>query len=231
MSWQLQLQGEINTSIEADVYFIDADAPQATINALKRQGKRVMCYISAGSIEDWRSDADRFPQSVIGNDYHGWPGEKWLNVRDIDALAPVMRARLDQCKRKGFDGVDADNVNGHVNNTGFSLTRQDVIRFIRWLADESHARGMAFSLKNASDVVMDVIGNIDMIQMESCHHWRFCDDAAEVVSAYKKPVFMVEYEGITRDFNDACNTASTLGYSAIYRNLQLTGDGIYRTCD
>ena len=231
LSWQLQLQGDINTDIEADVYFIDAEVPQATINALKSQGKRVMCYISAGSIEDWRSDANLFPRSVIGNDYNGWPGEKWLNIRDIDALAPVMRARLDLCQRKGFDGIDADNVNGHVNNTGFSLTREDVIRFIRWLADESHARGMAFSLKNASDVLATVAGQIDMIQMESCQHWGFCDDAVELVSSYNKPVFMVEYSEINRNFDVACNTAQQLGYAAIYRNLQLTGDGIYRSCD
>ena len=231
LSWQLQLQGNINTAIDADVYFIDADVPQATINALKSQGKRVMCYISAGSIEDWRSDASQFPSLVIGNDYHGWLGEKWLNVRDIDALAPIMRARLDQCQRKGFDGIDADNVNGHINNTGFSLTRQDVIRFIRWLADESHARGMAFSLKNTSDVAMEVVGSIDMMQMESCHHWRFCDDATDVVSLHNKPVFMVEYREINQSFNAACDRAAELGYAAIYRNLQLTGDGIYEACD
>jgi hypothetical protein len=41
-----------------------------------------------GSWEDWRPDKDQFPPEVLGNDYDGWQGEKWLDIREIDKLAP-----------------------------------------------------------------------------------------------------------------------------------------------
>ena len=34
-----------------------------------------------------------------------------------------MERRLDLCAAKGFDGVEADNVDGYANDTGFPLTR------------------------------------------------------------------------------------------------------------
>ncbi|MGO4417074.1 endo alpha-1,4 polygalactosaminidase, partial [Cupriavidus sp. KB_39] len=44
-TWQLQLQGKLNTSYNAVVFDFDLfDTPQATIDTLKSQGKRVVCY-------------------------------------------------------------------------------------------------------------------------------------------------------------------------------------------
>jgi hypothetical protein len=81
-TWQWQLHGAINTTYAVDVYDIDLfDAPQSTINALKAQGKRVVCYFSAGGSENWRSDFNQFPASDMGNDIVGWPGERWLDTR------------------------------------------------------------------------------------------------------------------------------------------------------
>lgn len=53
----------------------------------------MICYFSAGSWEDWRPDAGQFPDSVKGNNLEDWPGEKWLDIRQIDVLAPIMGAR------------------------------------------------------------------------------------------------------------------------------------------
>ena len=66
--------------------------------------------MSAGSSEDWRPDDDRFPDRVRGKKLDGWPGEHWLDIRQLDVLKPIMRARLDRSRGKGFDGVDFDNV-------------------------------------------------------------------------------------------------------------------------
>ena len=74
----------------------------AVVAALHARQRKVICYVSVGSWEEWRPDASGFPAEVIGKDYGGWPGEKWLDIRRIDLLAPLMRARLDECKAKGF---------------------------------------------------------------------------------------------------------------------------------
>ena len=139
----------VDISIEADVYDIDLfENDAAVINALHEKGRKVICYISVGSWEDWRPDKDQFPPEVLGNDYEGWPGERWLDIRQIDILAPIMLARLDLCAAKGFDAVEPDNIEIFNNNTGFPLTYQDQLDYAMWLAKEAHARGLAIGLKN-----------------------------------------------------------------------------------
>ena len=117
-TWDIQFKTPINKNINVDVIDLDLfDTSASTVTEFHNKGTKVLCYINAGAWENWRSDKGQFPSSALGNDYTGWPGEKWLDIRQIDKLAPIMRARLDSCKQKGFDGVDFDNVNGYQNST------------------------------------------------------------------------------------------------------------------
>lgn len=232
LKWQLQLQGDIRIISGVDVYAADYTASQASINAAKNTGAKLKCYISAGSAENWRSDFYDFPVYTIGNEYQNWPGEWWLDTSNIDAIAPIMRARMDVCREKGFDIIDADNVNGYENNTGFNLSRGDSVNYIRWLANESHTRGMAFSLKNSESLIDDVIDAVDMLQTESCFVYGNCENAAKMIAA-DKPVFAVEYqENISEsEFSQACSLAANYGFSMIYRNLSLSPEGRYLSCN
>jgi hypothetical protein len=82
-SWQWQLTGSVDTSIDVVMYDIDLfDVPQATIDSLHADGRIVICYFSAGSREDWRPDAGEFPQGAIGNRLDNWPGENWIDIHD-----------------------------------------------------------------------------------------------------------------------------------------------------
>src|SRR4030095_1323379 len=109
LTWQWQIgNNDIDTSIEADVYDIDLYVEQSIIDELHAKGRKVICYMSVGSWEEWRPDKDMFPPVVLGKDYEGWPGEKWLDIRQLDKLAPIMRARLDVCTAKGFRRGEAD---------------------------------------------------------------------------------------------------------------------------
>ena len=75
-TFQWQLSGELDISIEVDAYDIDLfDVSIATIQELHDAGRRVICYFSAGSWEQWRSDAGEFPEDVLGEG-NGWPGER-----------------------------------------------------------------------------------------------------------------------------------------------------------
>ena len=120
-TWHWQLKGTIDTSIAATVYDIDLfDAPQATIDALKAQGRRVVCYFSAGSSENWRSDFARFAADDMGNPLDNWPGERWLDTRSAN-VREIMKARLDLAVTKQCDGVEPDNMDGYQNGSGFEL--------------------------------------------------------------------------------------------------------------
>ncbi len=79
LRWQWQLTGTLNTSYPVDAYDIDLfDTTPESIQALKQQGKKVICYFSAGSSEDWRPDYDQFQAEDQGKNLDDWPGEKWL---------------------------------------------------------------------------------------------------------------------------------------------------------
>jgi hypothetical protein len=122
-SVQVQLAGRVDTSVPADVFYVDGDeTPRATVRALHEQGARVVCYLSAGSWEDYRRDAGAFPRRVLGRRLDGWPHERWLDVRRVGVLMAIMGRRLDRCARKGFDAADFDNVDGYQNRSGFPLT-------------------------------------------------------------------------------------------------------------
>ena len=61
-TWQWQLNSILNTSYDVDLYDVDLfNTEQATIDDLHAQGKKVICYFSAGSYENWREDKDSFP--------------------------------------------------------------------------------------------------------------------------------------------------------------------------
>jgi len=46
LTWQWQLDEEVDTSVEAQVYDIDLYADQSVIDALHARGVKVICYIS-----------------------------------------------------------------------------------------------------------------------------------------------------------------------------------------
>ncbi len=218
---QIQYSGAIDLTKTADIYNLDMfETSAAQIAALHRRGLKVMCYINAGAWEDWRPDAAQFPPEVLGNDYEGWQGEKWLDIRRIDLLAPILRARLDQCRAKGFDGVDPDNINGYMNNTGFPLTAQDQLTFNTWLASEAHARGLSIGLKNDSEQLASLLNHFDWGLTEECFVQGWCSDLSPFITA-GKPVFAVEYTDTGVAFNAFCAQASSLGLSGILKHRNL----------
>ncbi|QOT78663.1 endo alpha-1,4 polygalactosaminidase [Cupriavidus basilensis] len=191
-TWQLQLTGTVNTSYPAQVFDIDlVDTPQATINALKAQGKRVVCYFSAGSSENWRPDFKQFAATDMGKALSGWAGERWLDTRSAN-VRQIMQARMDLAKSKGCDGVDPDNVDGYTNKPGFPLTAATQLDYNRFLAAEAHARGLAVGLKNDVDQVSQLATDFDFAVNEQCFQYNECA-SYKPFTAQGKAVFNVEY--------------------------------------
>lgn len=230
-SFAWQLTGEINASLPAAIYDLDAFETEASlISGLHAAGKKVFCYISVGSWEDWRPDASDFPSEVIGKDYEGWEGEKWLDIRQIETLAPIMRARLDMCAAKGFDGVEPDNIDLYWADTGFEISYADQLAYNIWLAEEAHARGLSIGLKNNEDQVADLLPYFDWALTEDCFVGEWCQELAPFIQA-GKPVFSVEYTDQLsyEDFIDlVCPPAADLGVYAILKNRDL--DEYYAEC-
>lgn len=225
-TWQYQLTGSLDLDVDADTFDVDGEeTTEAEVTALHDRGAYVVCYVSAGSHEDWRSDADRFPDEVLGRPLDGWPGERWLDVRRTDVLLPIMEARLERCRAKGFDAVELDNVDAHTNDTGFPLTAADQLRYNRLLADAAHRAGLAVALKNDAEQVADLVDAFDLAIVEECIGAGECERFLPFVEQ-GKPVLLVEYD-LTPD--EVCPVATALGFSAIVKDLDL--DAARRACD
>ncbi len=203
-SWQWQLQGPVDTSFDVDMYDIDGfEATKTVVNGLHADGRAVVCYISAGSWERWRPDAGRFPGRVLGRS-NGWPGERWLDVRRLAVLRPIMERRLDMCARKGFDGVEFDNVDGYANVTGFRLSGSDQLRYNVFLANAAHRRNLTALLKNDLGQIRALLPYFDAALNEQCHQYDECGRLDAFV-AEGKAVFGVEYKLGTAEFCPAAN--------------------------
>ncbi len=216
--WQWQLQGAIDTSVAAPVYEVDGfETPRRTVATLHRLGRKVICYLDVGSWESYRPDAGSFPQAVLGDAYSGYPDERWLDIRRIGALAPILRARFDLCARKGFDAVEPDNIAGYENESGFPLSGKDQLRFNRWVAHEVHRRGMSVALKNDPEQVGQLLPSFDFAVVEECFTYDECGRFSPFVAA-DKAVFEAEYESAPSSF---CPAAKELGFSTIRKSYDL----------
>lgn len=231
-TWQIQLQGTINTGYNVAIYNIDLfDTPQATINALKAQGKRVVCYFSAGSSENWRSDFSKFKAADMGNALDGWAGERWLDTRSANVRA-IMQARMDLAKSKSCDGIDADNVDGYTNKPGFPLTAATQLDYNRFLADQAHARGLAIGLKNAVALLADLASSYDFALNEQCFQYNECGGYS-AFTVQGKPVFNIEYQAKWKDAatrTKLCAKAQALNMRTLVLPLALN-DKFRYSCD
>jgi hypothetical protein len=216
-SWQIQLQGKLKTTFDAALYDVDLfDTPTSTIAALHAAGRKVACYFSAGSFENWRPDAARFPANVKGRG-NGWPGEQWLDVRRIDLLMPIMSARLDLCRQKGFDTVDPDNVDGYTNATGFPLTADDQLAYDTTIANAAHARGLTVALKNDLDQIPELVGTFDWAVNEQCFQYQECGLLAPFGAA-GKAVMNIEYSLAPKRF---CPAANARNFNSLKKSMAL----------
>ncbi|KAK6355925.1 hypothetical protein TWF718_000303 [Orbilia javanica] len=193
-TWQIQLSGTINEDVVVDAIEIDADTDKATVKALKAKGMKVIAYLSAGSWEDWRSDASSFPTSIRGKDLDGWPGEKWLDIRQLSTLRKIMQKRVLRAKAKGFDGVDWDNVDGYTQDSGFKITKAQQIAYNKMLADISHNLKMTVALKNDLEQAKILARYFDYAVNEQCSYYNECDMLEPFLSA-GKAVVGLEYPG------------------------------------
>lgn len=220
LTWQWQLEGAFDFDVQADVWDIDLGVHKSGVDKFHNQGAKVICYISVGSYENWRSDADQFPKEVLGKKYEGWSGESWLDIRRIDLLAPIMLARLDECAAKGFDAVEPDNMEIYTNDTGFPLTYEDQLRYALWLAEESHKRGLAIGQKNAPDQTKDLVDVYDFAITEDAFYYGWAEDMLPYIQA-GKPVFAAEYTDLPGDFAAFCQKSQGLGFSTILKRRDL----------
>ena len=219
LTWYWQLQRQVNNNEPVAVYDIDGfENSAAEVATLHGQGKHVICYIDVGTAESFRPDYSRFPPSVLGLS-NGWPGERWLDIRRLSVLEPIMTARFQMCREKGFDAVEPDNMEGYANDSGFPLTAAEQLSFNEWVAGEVHSLGMAVLQKNDGEQTPELQPYFDGALTEQCNQYRECADFQSYLAA-GKPVLNAEYKLSTAKFCAADNADGIMGARF---NLALSG--------
>ncbi|CAI6335866.1 unnamed protein product [Periconia digitata] len=175
-----------------DIDLFDNDAN--TIADYKAAGKKVICYFSAGTREDWRDDKTSFQSSDYGKAMEDWPGENWVSVKS-DNVKAIMKKRIALAKEKGCDAIDPDNTDGFSSNQdGWGFQKADYAAYIKFLAQEAAAVDLSIGLKNSLDLIPDVIDVVQFAVNEQCHEYEECD-AYKPFTAADKAVFNIEYGG------------------------------------
>lgn len=223
--WQWQLTTPVNRSVDVPVYDIDGFENSATVvAALKGGGKRVICYVDVGGWESYRPDASRYPKSVLGRTIDGWPDERYVDIRRIDLLSPIIGARFDMCKAKGFDAIEPDVLDAYTARSGFPLSSTDQLRFNRWVATMAHDRGMSVALKGDVDQAASLVTDFDFAINEECFAYKECA-MLEAFTDAGKAVLHVEYSGDPAFF---CPKVKALGFSSMKKRVSL--DAWRRAC-
>lgn len=230
-TWNWQLSGELNAEPEAEVYVVDmfAQLEDKSVEPLQALGREVICYFSAGTYEPWRPDAELFAQFELGKPYVGFDNENWLNIKNPE-IVKLMVNRMDIAVALGCNGVELDNVDAFVNDTGFDITQQDALEYTRVLANEAHKRGLAVALKNNVELVEDVVDYFDLLINEECFQWNECDGYLPIIEA-GKPVFNAEYtqvhieDPVARE--QLCIESRALGFQTLFLPLALDGSFRY----
>jgi len=216
-TWQWQLTGTIDTSIDVQMYDIDLfDNTAATISTLHSEGRVVICYFST-QYEDWRPDASDFTAAVLGNGLDGWTGENYVDIRST-VVRNIMTARMDLAVTKGCDGLEPDNVDGYTADTGFPLTAADQLNFNEFIATEAHARFLSVGLKNDVDQAKTLQPYFDWALDEQCYEYDECNTLSSFITN-NKAVFNCEYSGSAAT---VCPYMVGLQYSSLIKTLDLT---------
>ena len=210
-SWQWQLSGTFDTSVDAAVYDVDLfNTDVKVIDQLHAQGRKVICYFDT-AYEPGRPDASAFVASVLGNDMEGWPEQKWVDIRTA-TVRNIMTARMELAVQKRCDSVEADDLDVLQNNSGFPITAADQLAFCRGLAAEAHARKLSIALKNNVDEIADLVADFDYAINEECSRYNECDTEQPFVTE-GKAVLHAEY-------HSTC-PAPHAGFSTILKHLNL----------
>lgn len=189
------------------------------VKQLHNMGKKVICYIDAGVYENYRPDAYKFPSEVIGSPDAGWSGSYWLDIRRTDILGPIMKARMQMCKDKGYDAIEPDEIDGFSNDTKFGMTYQDQVNYNKFITQMAHDLGMSIGLKGDINQVKDLWPYFDWTLNEECYQYNECD-LLKPFSNNGKAVFQVEYKTATSNF---CSNANTNNWNAMKMPLSLNG--------
>lgn len=195
-----------------------ASAAAGAIASLKQNNNTVGCYVSIGTVENWRSDFSKFRSGV---DYQPkqwpqWPGEYFIKAggdgMPTANTVALMKQRLDKLAGYGCGYVEFDNMDIDEGNTMTNIKGAAMRSYNMALCMYTKSKGMKCMAKNTgpSDADDNVFDGLTVESNPSNKNWWGTLHAMNFVRA-GKPFAISHYDESTPN---ACTTV--WGY---YRGL------------
>jgi hypothetical protein len=229
-TWYWQLSGSINNSRAVEIYDIDGEeATKKEVTTLHEKGRHVVCYVDVGGAEEYRSDYNKFVEleeagiEIMGEPIEEWEEERWINIRELKYVEPIMQARFESCASKGFDAVEPDEMEAWLNETKLKsgpITAAQQLAYNEWIAAEVHSLGMAVLQKEDGPQTAEQVSLYDGALVEQCNEIGTCNEYVPYVEA-GKPVLNAEYALKKAKF---CSHDEELGFMGARFNVALNGN-------
>lgn len=207
-------------------------------------GRYNLCYVNGFQTQPddedwWRSTHDdlllkRDGRYVTDADW----GETLLDISTPakrEALAAIVAQWIDECAAKGFQAVEADNLDTWTRSHGL-LTMEHAVAFATLLAAHAHAKGLAIGQKNALDLSSAGRTQVgfDFVVAEECADYELRPGTPECqgyIDVYGDQVFVIEYDD--EHFELACERFGSR-LSIVRRDVDVTAPGsrtyIFKSC-
>lgn len=119
------------------------------------------------------------------------------------------------------------------------MTAEDSVAYVRYLARQATANGLAMGLKNAAEIIPQVVSDVQFSVNEQCSEYSECASFAPFIQR-GKPVFHIEYpsersngraaaDAVSRICSRTGDAAGSEGFSTIIKDMDLDGWAEY--CD
>jgi hypothetical protein len=223
-SWAARLDGAIDVDLDVDFFYLDVEQQDpADLQRLRASGRHYFCYLSAGSVESYRDDADEFPPEAVGNQLASFEQERWLDVRDA-RVRELMARRVTVLRESGCAGVPPSSLAVHAADTGFELELDDTLDYARWLAERIHAAGMSAGLQGPAALTEQLWPTFDFGLAVDCLEASGCA-AFDVFEQSGKPVLHVEF-GDQESAPGICMSAQALGFEPLITDPGFRGSRV-----
>ncbi|KAJ6522194.1 glycoside hydrolase family 114 protein [Mycena vulgaris] len=215
----------------SDVLVVTRDSTASPVPGLYN-----ICYINAFQTQPdaksfWTSSANaglllHTSSGALFED-PDWPGEYFLDTRtdaNRQAIAVILNGWIDDCKTKGFNAIEPDNLDTFTRSTGL-LTAANNLALAKLFTDHAHSAGLAVAQKNTGGELgssgKSTVG-FDFAVAEECQAFEECDSYTDV---YGNNMIEIEYtdNGVSA-WNAACK-ARGANISVIYRDRDVVPAG------
>jgi len=223
--WQLKAPADL----DRDVEMLALDPRLVTVDKLQRlhaEGINTVCHVNAGTIAETDPGFSNFPPAVIGNAHKTRPNERYLDIRWIEIVVPLITRKFVACKTQGFTAIEPDGLDVYTQNSSFTITAADTVHYATTLAHVAHGLGLGIAQKNVPELTEALLPHFDFAITESCFETGTCEQIAAYPKA-NKPAFNAEYTDVDIDFAKACAEGARLNINMIRKDRPVTAPVIF----